>query len=309
MATVIDIASRRVVGYAMADHLRTELPAAALANAIAARDPGPGVIFHSDRGCQYTSAEFAALASDCDVALSAGRTGQCWDNALAESFFRLDQRRAARPADLADPGHGPPRHRRVHRLVQRHPAAQHPRLPQPRRIRRRQQDQEDSLTKSSALSVKAGQPHDLIEGHWRVHIRKLRNVAGPAWPAHSRNATDRAVTVALDPPYWSTSPASLRPTSTVQMRSFWAIFWACQEEAFQTHACARSVWRSRRPTLGRRVVLFFAFPIAFTDPETHKPSRTRYSPEKSQIRALLSAPPVASSWPSGLNATVVTAPS
>jgi putative transposase len=85
--TVIDIASRRVVGHAIADHLRTELPAAALANAIAARDPGPGVIFHSDRGCQYTSAEFATLAGDCHVALSVGRTGQCWDNALAESFF------------------------------------------------------------------------------------------------------------------------------------------------------------------------------------------------------------------------------
>jgi transposase InsO family protein len=52
LATVIDIASRRVVGYAMADHLRTELVADALANAVAARDPQPGVIFHSDRGCQ-----------------------------------------------------------------------------------------------------------------------------------------------------------------------------------------------------------------------------------------------------------------
>jgi transposase InsO family protein len=52
LATVIDIASRRVVGYAMADHLRTELISAALANAVAARDPAPGVIFHSDRGCQ-----------------------------------------------------------------------------------------------------------------------------------------------------------------------------------------------------------------------------------------------------------------
>jgi hypothetical protein len=52
LATVIDIASRRVVGYAMADHLRTELVADALANAVAARDPGPGVIFHADRGCQ-----------------------------------------------------------------------------------------------------------------------------------------------------------------------------------------------------------------------------------------------------------------
>jgi transposase InsO family protein len=87
LATVIDIASRRVVGYAIADHLRTELVSAALGNAVAARDPGPGVIFHSDRGCQYTSAEFAGLASDYAVTLSHGRTGQCWDNALSESFF------------------------------------------------------------------------------------------------------------------------------------------------------------------------------------------------------------------------------
>jgi transposase InsO family protein len=87
LATVIDIASRRVVGFAMADHLRTALVADALGNAVAARDPAPGVIFHSDRGCQYTSRELADLAGDWDVALSLGRTGQCWDNALAESFF------------------------------------------------------------------------------------------------------------------------------------------------------------------------------------------------------------------------------
>jgi transposase InsO family protein len=87
LATVIDIASRRVVGYAMADHLRTELVSDALSNAVAARDPRPGVIFHSDRGCQYTSAAYAALAGENQVTLSVGRTGQCWDNALAESFF------------------------------------------------------------------------------------------------------------------------------------------------------------------------------------------------------------------------------
>ena len=87
LATVIDIASRRVVGFAMADHLRTELIADALSNAVAARDPEPGVIVHSDRGCQCTSAAYAALADECEVALSVGRTGQCWDNALAESFF------------------------------------------------------------------------------------------------------------------------------------------------------------------------------------------------------------------------------
>ena len=87
LATVIDIASRRVIGYALADHLRTELVADALANAVAARNPAPGVIFHADRGCQYTSAAFASLAGDCQVTLSHGRTGQCWDNALSESFF------------------------------------------------------------------------------------------------------------------------------------------------------------------------------------------------------------------------------
>jgi transposase InsO family protein len=87
LATVIDIASRRVVGHALADHLRTELISDALSNAVAARDPEPGVIFHSDRGCQYTSAAYAALADECEVTLSVGRTGQRWDNALAESFF------------------------------------------------------------------------------------------------------------------------------------------------------------------------------------------------------------------------------
>jgi transposase InsO family protein len=87
LATVIDIASRRVIGYAIADHLRTELVADALGNAVATRDPAPGVLFHSDRGCQYTSTAFADLADDCQVVLSLGRTGQCWDNALAESFF------------------------------------------------------------------------------------------------------------------------------------------------------------------------------------------------------------------------------
>jgi transposase InsO family protein len=87
LATVIDIASRRVVGFALADHLRTGLVADALTNAVAARDPAPGVIFHADRGCQYTSSDYALLAGVLEVRLSTGRTGQCWDNALAESFF------------------------------------------------------------------------------------------------------------------------------------------------------------------------------------------------------------------------------
>ncbi|MCX5233398.1 IS3 family transposase [Streptomyces sp. NBC_00233] len=87
LATVIDIASRRAVGWATADHLRTELVADALMAACRTRRPASPVIFHSDRGCQYTSRELATLAGKFDIRLSAGRTGQCWDNALAESFF------------------------------------------------------------------------------------------------------------------------------------------------------------------------------------------------------------------------------
>ena len=87
LATVIDIASRRVVGFALAEHLRSELVADALTNAVAARDPAPGVVFHADRGCQDTSGAYATLADDLAVTLSSGRTGQCWDNAVAESFF------------------------------------------------------------------------------------------------------------------------------------------------------------------------------------------------------------------------------
>ncbi|WP_170990705.1 IS3 family transposase [Herbidospora galbida] len=87
LATVIDIASRRVVGWATADHLRTELVADALRQAWHTRRPATPVIFHSDRGCQYTSAAYAQLAQRLGVRLSVGRRGQCWDNALAESFF------------------------------------------------------------------------------------------------------------------------------------------------------------------------------------------------------------------------------
>jgi transposase InsO family protein len=87
LATVIDLASRRVVGWAVADHLRTDLVADALTDAVNRRRPASGVLFHSDRGCQYTSAQYANLARDLGVTLSVGRKGQCWDNAVAESFF------------------------------------------------------------------------------------------------------------------------------------------------------------------------------------------------------------------------------
>lgn len=87
VATVIDIASRRVVGWAMADHMRTELVADALRMALAQRRPDAGLIFHSDRGCQYTSDDFGTLIDQHGILQSLSRPGQCWDNAVAESFF------------------------------------------------------------------------------------------------------------------------------------------------------------------------------------------------------------------------------
>jgi putative transposase len=87
LATVIDLSSRRVVGWSMADHMRTELVADALRMAVAARHPAPGLIFHSDRGTQYTSTEFTDLLAEHEMVQSLSRPRQCWDNAVAESFF------------------------------------------------------------------------------------------------------------------------------------------------------------------------------------------------------------------------------
>jgi transposase InsO family protein len=87
LATVIDLASRRVVGWAMADHMRAELVCDALAMAIAARSPEPDLIFHSDRGSQYTSGKFTDLLAAHGIRQSLSRPRQCWDNAVAESFF------------------------------------------------------------------------------------------------------------------------------------------------------------------------------------------------------------------------------
>jgi transposase InsO family protein len=92
LATVIDLASRRVVGWAVADHMRAELVEDALRMAFVQRRPERGVIFHTDRGSVYTSRDFARLAADNGVQLSVGMKGECWDNAVAESFFATIKR-------------------------------------------------------------------------------------------------------------------------------------------------------------------------------------------------------------------------
>jgi putative transposase len=86
LAVVLDVWSRRIVGWAMETHLRTELVLAALDMAIDQRRP-VGVIHHSDQGCQYTAVGFGLRCRDAGVRPSMGSVGDCYDNAMCESFF------------------------------------------------------------------------------------------------------------------------------------------------------------------------------------------------------------------------------
>ncbi len=87
LAVVIDLFSRRVVGWSVADHLRAELVLDALNMAIGRRLPDAGLVHHSDRGCQYASADYRRVLGDNGLTCSMSRKGNCWDNAVVESFF------------------------------------------------------------------------------------------------------------------------------------------------------------------------------------------------------------------------------
>jgi putative transposase len=89
LATVIDLATREVIGYAMADHHRAELVTDALRMAAGRGGLQPGCIMHTDRGSEYTSSEFRQELGKLNLRQSMGRTGICYDNAAAESFFGL----------------------------------------------------------------------------------------------------------------------------------------------------------------------------------------------------------------------------
>ena len=86
LATVIDCATRKVVGWAMGDHYRTPLITAAVEMAARNLDLPANAVFHSDRGSNYTSGDFAVTLERMGIRQSVGRTGSCFDNALAESF-------------------------------------------------------------------------------------------------------------------------------------------------------------------------------------------------------------------------------
>lgn len=87
LAAVLDLCSRKIVGWQMADHLRTELCTDALAMALQQRRPGAGLLHHSDRGCQYCCGDYQQMLLDHGIAVSMSRVGNCYDNAMMESFW------------------------------------------------------------------------------------------------------------------------------------------------------------------------------------------------------------------------------
>ncbi len=87
LAAVMDLYSRKIVGWAMADHLRAELCLDALTMAIRSRTPGPGLLHHSDRGVQYACEEYQKRLKLMDIDCSMSRVGDCYDNAAMESFW------------------------------------------------------------------------------------------------------------------------------------------------------------------------------------------------------------------------------
>jgi len=87
LAVILDLYSRAVVGWALDATLATTLPLRAFDAALRRRSPSAGLLHHSDRGCQYTSADYRKALRELGVTVSMSRKGNCWDNAVAESFF------------------------------------------------------------------------------------------------------------------------------------------------------------------------------------------------------------------------------
>lgn len=87
LAVVLDLFSRKIVGWATADNMKTDLICEALNMAVTHRQPGRKLLHHSDRGSQYASDKYQLLLEEYDMVCSMSRKGNCWDNAVIESFF------------------------------------------------------------------------------------------------------------------------------------------------------------------------------------------------------------------------------
>jgi putative transposase len=99
LAVILDLSSRRVIGWAMRHTLEGAITRDALLMALAGRTPGRGVLHHTDRGSQYAAGDYRALLAAHGMACSMSRRGDCWDNAVAESFFATLKRELVADAD------------------------------------------------------------------------------------------------------------------------------------------------------------------------------------------------------------------
>ncbi len=106
LAAILDLYSRMVVGWAMSESLARELPLRALDMALRSRRPPPGLVHHSDRGCQYASDDYRRTLSAHGIVCSMSRKGDCWDNAVAESFFATLKTELVHDADFATRAEG-----------------------------------------------------------------------------------------------------------------------------------------------------------------------------------------------------------
>jgi len=104
LAVVMDLFSRRIVGWAMAPHMQTSLISDALKMALQQRRPARGLVLHSDRGSQYASHEYQALLRQHGIVCSMSRKGNCWDNAAMERFFLNLKMERVWPRDYANLG-------------------------------------------------------------------------------------------------------------------------------------------------------------------------------------------------------------
>lgn len=87
LALLVDLCTRRIVGWAVSERCDTELALQALTNAVARHRPAPGLLHHTDRGSTYTAGDYRKALKDCEMVESMSRKGNCWDNAVAESTF------------------------------------------------------------------------------------------------------------------------------------------------------------------------------------------------------------------------------
>jgi putative transposase len=103
LAVVLDLFSRRVVGWATSDRLKRALAVEALQRAIATRNPSPGLVHHSDRGSQYCSVDYQALLRKHGILISMSGRGNCYDNSMVETFFKTIKSELIWPFGCASP--------------------------------------------------------------------------------------------------------------------------------------------------------------------------------------------------------------